>query len=178
MAVNVNQLLQAGLQHHRAGRLQDAEAAYRKSLELDPGSPSVHMARAHMLKTLGRYLTIYYLTEEHAEIRKAVKEEASVEEVKRLGTRFGIVTPYTAASKIVPKDSLFDSAIKNGVKERRDAEPVQRGVVVEAEDGVGPVAAGQHRAVRLDRDQDLLGVAGAGLVGVQTLQHRVDELAG
>jgi aryl-alcohol dehydrogenase-like predicted oxidoreductase len=26
-----------------------------------------------------------------------------------------IVTPYTAASKIVPKDSLFDSAVKNGV---------------------------------------------------------------
>ncbi len=38
----------------QAGRVKDAETAFRKSLEIQPKAPGVHMTQAHMLKTLGK----------------------------------------------------------------------------------------------------------------------------
>lgn len=46
--------LQIAVDHHRAGRRQEAEAIYRRMLQRDPGSPELHYNLAALLKSCGR----------------------------------------------------------------------------------------------------------------------------
>jgi tetratricopeptide (TPR) repeat protein len=65
--LSVQQTFDLALQHHRAGRLQEAIAAYRQAIALDPGFPEAHGNLGIALKDQGQ------LDEAIAAYRKAIE---------------------------------------------------------------------------------------------------------
>ena len=51
----VRKLLSEGIEHHRAGRMETAEACYRRSLEADPWCPQAHHLLGLLAQQAGQY---------------------------------------------------------------------------------------------------------------------------
>ena len=60
-ADNPSALIQAGLAHHQAGNLDDAEAAYRKVLDIDPDHADAH----HLMGVLAFHTARYDMAVDH-----------------------------------------------------------------------------------------------------------------
>ena len=62
--INSDDLVDLGEEHHKAGRLQDAESHYRKALEIDPGHPGALYYLASLAYDDGRLPLATQLVEE------------------------------------------------------------------------------------------------------------------
>lgn len=64
MPSDISQLIQAGFEHHRSGRLQEAEAIYRSILKQQPGHPDALHLLGVMAHQIGRNETAVALIED------------------------------------------------------------------------------------------------------------------